>query len=226
MDILGDRYLPADTALEIALRVPPKNILNFCRTTKTMHSICNRTSFWIKYVNNDQEKYNKLIMELVKKGEFEVFKRLWAREGDVISEPKLLEPAFEVAYLNGHEDFANYLYFLNEAWKKYKNILSQGKIRDSIKLSAVIKDIYDYWYNVVVDNEDRTLITVKLELSLKEAVKDDDVEQAKIILKLMRKSAHRPNINTPLSYSKSIELFNELKKYLRKRVIKLRLSLY
>ncbi len=78
MDILHNKYLPGETALEIAYRVKPSSILNFCYVNNFMGTLCNSKTFWRQYIHGDQNRWYKLLISAAKLGHFRMFKYLWS----------------------------------------------------------------------------------------------------------------------------------------------------
>ncbi len=157
MELLSDKYISGDELLNIAYNTKTKHIFSFCQLNKLSNDICRNVNFWLNYIDNDQQKYNSIILEFARNGRFKLFKELWGinllkyKNIDIISEPASLIPAFELAYLNGYEEFSKYLIKLDILWREY-----QRKIRlsDGIKsnfsltsLSININKLYESWAN-------------------------------------------------------------------------------
>lgn len=210
MDILTDKYLSPDEAKEIAYRVPPKDIISFCRTSSVLHNICKQSNFWINYVDSNQEKYNKLMIELARNGKLEIFKRLWGAVGpgiSTISEPKLLQPAFEIAYLNGHEHMADYLYALLQNWKLIEP--------SSIKLSELIELLYDKWGKVRI-NKAYSEVEI-FNLSLISPIENNDLDKVESMFHNIDSDIRSIFIiDEAISHSTAIESFNKIIKLAKK----------
>ncbi len=193
MDILNSKYLSADELRQIALNTSATAIIPFCQTNKATMKVCNNPNFWIDYIGDNQRRYNKLILQIAKNGELQLFRKLWGNKNlKIVIEPRLLIPAFEKAYLNGHELMADYLIYLH---KQFKVDADEYELKDIVKGFGY--NDYDIWRNI--DNkfwathnklDGHILLSInnyKLNLLLKMSISEDDLEYTMDIIKLYKR---------------------------------------
>ncbi len=148
MDILTNKYISSDEINEIASRIPPNSIISFCRVNKLSNTICASKTFWNTYINDNQEKYHKLLYNLAKSGSLKLFKRLWGngdlRPKNIISEPNSLI-IWKTAFKNGHKYMAKYIYTLYAIW--YEKFDSPNDITAEL-FQEYIEKTYSAWDEV------------------------------------------------------------------------------
>ncbi len=213
MNILTDKYLSPDETKLILLYASPSSVISFCGTNKLPHGICNNLNFWIKYLSADQFKYNELLFSIAENGKLKLFKLLWANlKINVISEPKMLTPLFDIAVTNGHDNMANYIYILNGMWH---NLMSRNNHSlYSRNLLFAITTVYDEWNGAGGITKNRRMINAadedKYIIILTDAVISGKVEYIRALLIENRDLARDISVNNPLAYCKSLSLLLSL----------------
>ncbi len=186
MDILENKYISPDELKQIAYAIPPKYIVSLCQTNTVLRDICRNTSFWLDYIDSDQNKYNALIIQLCKEGALKLFTKLWfSVPPTLFSEPQILRLAFETAFLNGHEEMAEYLYILHNSWNRIllehiaKNIGPQN-------FDKYVDRVYDEWSALPRTISDPILLKEyendKFKLVLRDAILRLDYKYAKKLI--------------------------------------------
>ncbi len=209
MDISQHHYISPDNIRNIVQYISPKQIFEFCRVNKQSRQVCRSQNFWPIYINKNQRRYNKLILEIAKEGDLKLFTQLWTNLPSVISEPKLLFPAFEIAFTNGHEELAEHLHNLYFTWSEY--VLDELKYEDKWRDSLNV--IYQQWRStdkILQENNNKGLYLHNFEIEkfkilLKNAVISDDLEYAENLIKDPKGISGFSNINNALSYANSID---------------------
>ncbi len=181
MDLLDDKYLPYEDVQNILYNTSPKQIFAFCAVTPTTRKICRSENFWRNYIGNSQRRYNKLILEIARIGDLELFKQLWMFSDVIYSEPKILMPALEIAILNGMDDIAEYLLYLHKVWLD-RNMHNMNVEDDKNMIykawkKAMNKENWRLEYLII------SLRYHKYPLLLREAVIADDLDTAVNIIK-------------------------------------------
>ncbi len=77
MDFLNNKYISPDELKTIAYNTAPEDIVNFCYVNTTTKRICGSTKFWSTYINDDQQKYNKLMTQLAIEDKVRLFEKFW-----------------------------------------------------------------------------------------------------------------------------------------------------
>ncbi len=144
---------------------------------------------------------------------------------NIISEPKSLLPAFEIAFTNGHEEFANYLYKLHYVWNNYvlKNAVPAYKWSNHYDQhwQQYLDFTYECWsdMDVVIISKKlnskllKSMKYAQYEILLILAVSNNQIEYTKKLLNEIPNKSHRINIELILSYSptksvlRNLELF-------------------
>ncbi len=130
-------------------------------------------------------------------------------------------PAFELAYINGHENFADYIYRLYYLWenKIFQDLpLSRDWPSDYLKhWQKILNRTYLLWNSIdeyySQNPNDFSLYKVrekKFKTSLKFAIIDNDLEKAKKILKEFNTFPLLPHLSDALSYCGSKLVLKEL----------------
>ncbi len=217
MNILSNKYISEDEILNILYSTSPKDILSFTKITKVTRRLSSTSTFWHTYLNESQSRYNKLMLRLAEEGELKLFKKLWpvtkiAKTTKLISEAKILKPAFETSVLNNHDEMADYLYVLDALWINSK-FRSLGEYTDDF--ISLIKSMDNFWNTMpIIDNikKYREIIDEnKFIVVLQYTVIHNHIEYAKELIMNYAGNARNVAWEKVLACAKSMSVVNKLK---------------
>lgn len=206
-------HLPTELVIEIAYKLEPEYILKFLQVNKLNRSLHNSLLFWINYASQSQEIYNESMVALVKAGNITLFKKLWGNKKmlpKVVSDPKMLNDLFETAFRMGHEDLADYCYFL---WFSMCSFIYSDD--EKIVLLDYIEQLYEHW-NALVNNNYINLYYehVKINKSYQNIIKEllaDNVKKAVHLLdEHLKNFGDTLGLERVLAYSQSIHTLDLL----------------
>lgn len=148
-----------------------------------------------------------------------MFTQLWTILPNVISEPKLLYPAFEIAVMNGHEHFSEHLFNLYFAWHEY----SIDDLMDTDNWKDSLNTIYQQWRSIdIILQEDNNngnysynFQVNKFKILLKAAVISNDIQYVETLLKHQTGIRSFIKINDELSYANSRKVLDYLITFLK-----------
>ncbi len=149
MDFLTNKYISPDELVHIAYNTSPKDIISFCQVNTITKRICRSANFWSTYINDDQNKYNKLMIQLAVEGDLALFIKFWGngalRPKNIVSDPVILDNLFKACALNGNTYMAAYIYTLKTLVMTTDDSSDKDFIDTQNTLYNEIKKLYSRW---------------------------------------------------------------------------------